>query len=243
MKQNATPSALKNSASALLPTTPAPKAGAAEALESMLEGKSVPAEESSLERAVRALTEHLEMIEESIVSLQKDGTGILAEMRRIKMDDHVLTEMHDRCRKLNEQYYQHEVLGPVLLTIIGIADRCRQQTARLREMLDKHSDTGNQAALLAIRQILDARTADRLEIESLLANYGVEPYENPDEAFEASLQRCVSRLECKSVKLHGRICQRLLPGYRRHGKVLRQEYVSVHICTEDKATPNTGATS
>ena len=230
-------------APALPPAAPSRGAEAAKALEAMLQEKSVPAEESRLAGTIRSLSDHLQAIRDSIAPLQKDIAEIRTEMQRIKTDDHVFAEMHDRCRELGEQYYEREVLGPFLMTAIGIADRCRQQTARLHEMLQKHSGARNRAALLAIRQILDARTADRLEIESLLANYGVEPHESPDQAFDASLQKCIRRVECESSNLHGRICQRLLPGYQRHGKVLRQEYVSVYVCTDSKRTPNTGDAS
>lgn len=229
MKENETSPAPQSSAQTLLPISRSPEAEAAEALESMLEENSVPADTPSMERVIGSLPEHLKTIVDSITSLQKDTTGIRTEMQRIKTDDRVLTEMQDRCRELNERHYEREVLGPFLLTAIGIADRCRQQITRLQKMLQKHNGARNQAALLAIRQILDARAADRIEIESVLANYGVEPFEQLSEKFDPATQKCVSRIECRDSSLHGQVSQRLLPGYRRQDRVIRQEYVSVYV--------------
>ena len=154
------------------------------------------------------------------------------EIQRVKMDDRVLTDLSERCRQLSERHHEREFLNPMFLALIGIADRCRRQTASLEELWEKHTNAANKTALAAIRHILDARDADRIEIESLLANYGVESFEHLEDRFDPAFHKVVRRVKCSDPSLHGRVAQRMQPGYRRHGKVLREEYVSVYVLDE-----------
>jgi len=160
---------------------------------------------------------------------------LLAEIQRLKTDDRVLTELSQRCRELTEQHYEREFLTPVFLTLIGILDRACQQIVNL-EGFHKTAGNSNTPAVLAIRYLLESRVADRVEIENLLANYAVEPFQSPDDKFDPTCQKCISQQPCADTTLHGCIAQRLLPGYRRYGKVLRRECISIYI-SEKKENP------
>lgn len=186
------------------------------------------------------LIQQLSQIQQELKPLAGQIAEVNGEIKRIKTEQRVLTEMHDRCRELGEQHYQREVLGPLFHCAIGIADRCRQQVNTLRGLLSKHTAKDNKTAMQAIRYLLDARQADHIEIESLLANYGVEPFENPDDKFDSSIQKCISRTETKDGSLAGNVSQRLLPGYRREERIIRQEYVSVYVLKKNSKNLSKG---
>ena len=165
-----------------------------------------------------------------LMTVRSDVAQIAHELQRIKTDDLVLSEMHDRTRKLAEKFHEREVLLPVFNVLIGIADRGRHLTERARQKLSKMNGPANHPMRLAIKHIVEARDADRLEIENLLAVFGVEPFENPGDRFDPSCQKCIKRAPCDQSRLDQKLAQRLLPGYRRHGQIIRQEGVAVYLC-------------
>jgi|GEM_PF-2922070 len=197
-------------------------------------------EAQSASQQTADMAEHLGLIQQELKPLAGQLAETNAEIKRIKLEQRVLTEMHDRCRELGEQHYQREVLGPLFRSAIGIADRGRQQAERLKELLKKHAARDNKTAMRAIRYLLDARQADYIEIESFLANYGVEPFESLGEKFDPSSQKCISKIETTEISLVGNLSHRLLPGYRREERIIRQEFVGVYVPKKKSQTPNTG---
>ena len=85
--------------------------------------------------------------------------------------------------------------------------------------------------VLAVRHVIDAREADRIELGALLATLGVESYRHESDRFSASLQKCVRRVPTSRQDHHETIAARPLPGYRRHGTVIRPECVEVYVHT------------
>ena len=183
----------------------------------------------------RQLDEHKQMLE----TLTQELPGIREELARMKTDEQVMTDLHNRCRQLDESHYEREFLRPCFLGQIGIADRCRQQISNIEQLRAKHTNQGNTTVVKALKYLLEARKADLIEIENLLANYGVEPFENLGKKFDPASQKCIRRVECTDQALDGRIAERLLPGYRRDNKLLRQEYVSVYVFVQ-QVTNNQG---
>ena len=67
----------------------------------------------------------------SIKELAEEMSGMRKEMARLKTDERILEEMQSRCQESSRQHYERHVLNPMLLGMIGIADRCRQSTEAL----------------------------------------------------------------------------------------------------------------
>jgi molecular chaperone GrpE (heat shock protein) len=179
-------------------------------------------------------------LERTFARMAEELAAMRQELQRLKTDDSVLTSLHKRCQELSEEHHERDTLRPVFHTLIGIADRSRQQTARYRRTLKMHSTLGDDSIGLVLSQLTEARNADRIEIEGLLANYAVEPFLNPSDVFDPSTQKCIQRVECHDPALEGRIAQRILPGYRRDGRILRLEYVSVHVRESKQQNPSQG---
>ena len=185
---------------------------------------------------VMALLRSIEPIGSDVKACLQTFAKVVAEMQRLKTDDRVLTYLSRQCRELSEKHYEREVLTPIFLALIGILDRICEQITNL-EGFCKTAGNSNTPAVLAIRYLLESRVADRVEIENLLANYAVEPFQSPDDKFDPTCQKYIGKQPCADTALQGCIAQRLLPGYRRLGKVLKEERVDIFI-SEKNVTPS-----
>lgn len=184
--------------------------------------------------SIGSLDQRMDAVATDVRACLEQITKLAAETARLRTDDRVLTEISARHRELSEQHHERDFLNPVFHAQIRMADRCRQNTAKLEEILAKQVGSSNRAVILATRAILEAREADRVEIESLLANYGVEPFENPGVMFDPAVQKCIRREGCDDPGRHGQIARRLLPGYKRYDKVLRKEYVNAYVPSDSQ---------
>ena len=174
-----------------------------------------------------------EAITSHLVTLRQQQDALLVELQQLKMERRVLTEMHDQRKALAEQFHEREVLGPLFRTLIGLADRCRQDVARLRTMQEDTIGKSRLDVSLPASCLLQARQADLVELETVLANLGVEPFHHPDERFCAQLQKCMKRMRTAKQAKHQFIAQRLLPGYRRGERIVRHECVSVFVFNQE----------
>jgi len=235
MKSNDTPKLQPGRAS---PARPAPR-GSAASFEELLAAEASDEQATQdlaqqVMTATRPLAARLGQLEESVAHLPEELSGIRKELERLKTDDRVLTEMHNRCQELAEQHYERQILRPLLLGVIGMIDRSQGDVAKLSGLLAQYADHGNGAALRAIEYLRGAISANCIDMESFLANYAVESFRCEGEKFDPSSQRCLRPVECDDPALEGTIAKRRLPGYRRDGQILRPEVVEVH-----KITPTT----
>ena len=157
--------------------------------------------------------------------------ALSGDLQQLKTDKRIFTEMHDRNRSLTEQFHEHQVIMPVMYSLIGVADRCNELESMIEHNLKEQAESGKPQPMLPLEQILNARKADRIDIENTLANFGVEPFQNPSNRFDPASQQCMRRVEAPAPQLHGKIAGRLLPGYSRNGRVIRREQVDVYVTT------------
>lgn len=167
----------------------------------------------------------------SVAALHGKLDQLIEQLQQQAKDDRLLTNLQESNRKLTEQFHEREVLDPIFRGLIGIADRCREQSGRIRHALSQPSYQRNATAQAALRHILEAREADRLEIENLLATLGVEAFRNPTDKFDPTVQKCIQRHSTDQPERRLIIAARLRPGYRRADRIVRPEFVSVYIDT------------
>lgn len=168
----------------------------------------------------------LDVLSTQLAGMLESQTALLVEVQQLSAQDRVLTDLQDQCRFYRERFFEREVLDPVLRGLIGLADRIRRDIGRLRNLVTSHAKgTGT----LALTQILEMRQADLIEVETLLAGLGTEPFIHPEDGFNASVQTCRGRVTTSEPSRHGRIADRLLPGYRREDRVVRRELVKVYV--------------
>ena len=190
---------------------------------------SPPPTVTQLRDALQPIIQRLDDMRDQQAVDRQQISALASDIQELKTQDRVLTELHDQVRRYSEQFHERELLQPVFRGLIAIADSCRRQERQLRQALQKHGDSSNQLAVSGLRRLLEARAANRVEVEDLLANYGVEPFTQLEDTFDPKVQMCVSRVACEEKAFHGRVAERLLPGYRRNGTVLRPECVTVFV--------------
>jgi len=220
-------------------TAPAPEAestradGAVDDLERLLEtGETGPQAQpqgiAKLHELLVTLIGLVKQVFAGLGALDRRITGMAQDIGRLKTDDSVLTDMSAQCRELREQHHERNVLTPMFLALIAVACRCRQAVGRLQRILDKHQGGPESSVVTATRKVLEARNADRIDVENLLADYGVESFVNVGDEFKPPVQKCIRREPCEDDALDGHVAERLVPGYRRFDNIIRQEYVSVY---------------
>lgn len=182
------------------------------------------------------LAEQFEVLGQTL-SLLRDKATIPSDGPPLRpRDDALGAEWLDRYRTLSEQFHEREVLQPLFRALIGIVDRCREQEALFQRQLDRFvaKEPGNKIALKALRERRALRAADRMDIENILATFGVDPFQNPGSNFDPACQSPMRRVPCANGATPGHIAQRLNVGYRRGERIIRPEYVTVFVGEQKK---------
>ncbi len=189
----------------------------------------------------RGMAEQLGQCLEGIVNTMQGFQEQLARLASatddLKAADQIIAELSSRLRELSERFYEREVLLPVIYGLIRLADGCRQQIEKFKKV---HTDPTTPSGNKALRFIVEARTADVVQVEQMLADLGVESYTYSSYDFEPSLQKCVRRIETQDRSRDNRVAYHLLPGYKRHGNVIRKEHVDVHVFNATSTIANGG---
>ena len=195
-------------------------------LEELPDSEEESPPESDIRDALTALREQHTDLLESVRGAKETLAGIQEDVCRLEKDGSILHEMHEANKKLSEDFHERELLFPVFHTLIGIADRCYQQIA-----LAKSEGIASGSSLEAdrIASLVGAREADLVEIESRLADFGIQRYLTTQDDFDPKLHKCIQRSKTPNGLLDGRVAKRFLPGYRRYEKVIRPECVSVYV--------------
>ncbi|MFC1793571.1 nucleotide exchange factor GrpE [Planctomycetota bacterium] len=185
--------------------------------------------DSKTDDVIKSFRDCLESQSGDIKSCLDQITAVAKEVKELKAAEDVITQLSSKCRQLSEGFHEREVLFPVFFCLISIADRSHQQIDNFQQLLDKQPEPKNRSAIKAISYLIEARKADLVEIENKLADFRVESFEHHTDVFEPSVQKCISRVEHQEEIAHGKIVQRILPGYKRGDKIIRHEYVSVYV--------------
>src|SRR3989339_424577 len=135
-------------------------------------------EDEAKNNKLDAITAKIAEIGTNLESCSEKLDSLVPEVKEIRASEKVIAELSARHKELNEQFYEREVLSPILFCLIAIADRCHQQIKELQKVLGKHAQSKNEAGITAIKYLIDARKGDLVEIENILAKYGVESFKN-----------------------------------------------------------------
>jgi hypothetical protein len=146
-----------------------------------------------------------------------------------------LASLSDRCAHFTERSYEREYLQPIFSALIDIVARRSNLADRMKALAELPAIANQPEIALHLRMLADVNTADRVDIENLLASLGVEAYQTESDRFDPSAQQAKGSIETGDASLHGRIAERLCPGYRRHGEIIRHERVRIYRLVTSKA--------
>lgn len=183
-------------------------------------------------------SDRLRSLSEEITAIGRRQCELAAQLEECRLERRVLNEMHEECRALREQFHEREVLKPVFLSLIGLADRCRNELSQLRRVARDAEQRGQQPEIvLALCTLARARKTDLLEVEALLRQHDVQSFETPGGRFDAGTQKCTRRVPTMQREQHMIVAARGLTGYRRGQQVIRPECVQVYVYDRSSQAP------
>lgn len=186
------------------------------------------------------LAKQLEDLSNDLKGCKEQLSRLTQETEELKGAEQIISNLSSCYRDLTEQFYEREILLPVILCLIRLADGCRQQIDKFQKIRAKHTESKNESAIKTLTFLIDTRKANLVEIEDVLANLSVESYQHHEYSFEPSFQQYINRIECLDESLDHHIARRLLPGYRRDNKIVRKERVDVYILKNKMNNNNNG---
>ncbi len=192
--------------------------------------------ESDPATQTETLAQRIAELAELVRLLGEQQASTTSTLQSQGVENRVLSEMHEQCRALQEGFHELEVLAPIFRLLIGLADRCRQDNLDRLSSLNGQPRSADLGPIGSLCQLATARNTDLMEIEAVLATFGVEVFHHPGDRFDSSRQKCVRAIPCQAAHLHSSIAGRLLPGYLRCDRVIRPEYVSVYVPSNHQPT-------
>jgi len=186
------------------------------------------------------LAKQLEDLSNDLKECKAQLSCLTQETKELKSAEQIISNLSSCNRDLTEQFYEREVLLPIILCLIRLADACHQQIDKFQKIRAKHNESKNESAIKTLTFLIDTRRANLVELEDVLANLSVESYQHHEDIFEPSLQQCINRIDCVDEGLDYHIARRLLLGYRRDNKIIRKERVDVYILKNKMNNNNNG---
>ena len=180
------------------------------------------------DRFCQKIFSQLNNLTETVASLTAKFGTFEQVIYQIESDRKAMDILSQQNKQLNEELYERELVKPVFLTLIGLADRHEDQISRCGQHLNKIQEQKRPTAEKALRFLINSIQADLTEIHDVLARFGVERYEHQGGTFNASKQKVFSRVETEDKSLSQKIADRLHPGYARDEQIIRREYVNIY---------------
>ena len=144
---------------------------------------------------------------------------IRAEATREKVVDRLHAEL--------QEYKQGLLLGilrPVFVDLIQLHDDMGKMVAAQPE-----SELGGESA-----RLLDLIRGFQQGVEDILYRQGVEPFHQPEDAFDPRRQRALATVPTDDPGLNKRVAARVRKGFQAQDKVIRPEMVTVYSFKEPK---------
>ncbi len=151
----------------------------------------------------------------------------------LKPRQELLDQLSEQNRKFQERHHERHVMFPLLMALIRVADRCRDQIDNGQSCLRKLTLSQDHVLRTMISQFLAARQADLMEVEARLADFDILPYSCQADLFNPAEQKIVDKISHLDPQQNQKIACRHRPGYRRNNMIFRQEYVSVFIVNQN----------
>jgi molecular chaperone GrpE (heat shock protein) len=149
----------------------------------------------------------------------------LARLNELEVTNKALAE---ECRALHARDHEMNVLNPLFMMQIGLRDQLQglKRSLLVNEQRPAHLTTRES---LVREQTVRGIDSCITYIENTLAHFGVHKYHTSARRFDPKTQIRGEDVCTKLPADHGLIADRLTPGYRRNGEILRPEVVRVFV--------------
>ncbi len=141
--------------------------------------------------------------------------------------DSLFGRLHERLAAYEQDERSRSFLEPLTRKAAPLHRRLREQAGHARRAFETLPQQLRQASpyYWAYRSL----EATRVELETLLADFGIETFVAGGNAFDRRCQEAVERVTAGSSHKTGEIARRIAPGLRIDGRVIVAERVAVYV--------------
>ena len=165
----------------------------------------------------------LESLNEVKTTLASQGKTVVELGHR----DALFGQLHERLAVYEQDERSRSFLEPLARKAAPLHRRLREQAGHARSALESLPQPLREASpyYWAYRSL----EATRAELETLLADFGIETFIASGSGFDRRCQEAVERVAVKGSHKTGEIARRIAPGLRIDGRIVVAERVAVYV--------------
>ncbi len=152
---------------------------------------------------------------------------IQAGIGRIEAREGVIDRLHTRLAKYEEDDHIRSFLGPLTRKTAPILRRVTDQLAQLERYRTKLPVTPLRRELA--RWARECLRGVHVDLETLLSDFGVEPFTCRRGRFDRSRQEAIEHKPTPDTEQAGCVTRRIAPGYRIGDRIVIPERVAVYV--------------
>lgn len=169
----------------------------------------------------------LEAILESLTEVKATVASQTKTLIELGHRDALFGRLHERLAAYEQDERSRSFLEPLARKAAPIHRRLREQAGQARSALESLPQQLRQASPYHwAYRLLEATGA---ELETLLADFGIETFVASGGTFDRRCQEAVERVTVKGSHKTGEIARRMAPGLRIDGRVIVAERVAVYV--------------
>ena len=162
-------------------------------------------------------------------------TGQGRQLGDLVARDEVLGRLHERLARYDENAWERSFIEPLARKLAAIHRRILGQLVYLKRALHGvPSNLRRHSMFFWAEQALDGV---RVELETVLSDFGVEAFKGDTRTFDRSCQDAVERVPAPEPSQIGNIARRLAPGFRVGDRVIVPERVAVFVAGNGSVNP------
>jgi len=189
------------------------------ALDELAKAQSVP-----LQHVANQLTHLDTRITQDHQQSQGQFKSLAQQLKNLESIRTLLESVSDANRKLTEQFYDEQIIEPMVRSLFPLVDF----TIKAGQALEK--DTSRYQLALGYF------TSIRTQLDQFLVNFGIERFQHrTEEPFNPKVMKPIKTIQTRDERLSGLIAESLLCGFKKQERILRAETVSLFKC-EDTST-------
>ncbi len=173
---------------------------------------------------IAILGRNVEQLNESVATQGQQITDFVAR-------DQLIGRLHDRLARYEQAEREGNFVVPLTRKIAVLHRRIMEQRSLLAGALRKVSEPLRRHSTKAWS--LQALDGVRIELETILGDFGVEVFTCDRDRFDRARQTAVQRMATDDASQVGRIASRLAPGFQVGERVIVAERVSVFVKSEN----------
>ena len=169
----------------------------------------------------------LEAILESLAEVKTTLASQGKTVAELGHRDALFGQLHERLAAYEQDERSRSFLEPLARKAAPLHRRLREQAGHARRALESLPQPLREASpyYWAYRSL----EATRAELETLLADFGIETFKASGSGFDRRCQEAVERVAVRGSHKTGEIARRIAPGLRIDGRVVVAERVGVYV--------------